>query len=48
MSTAAVVVMASICSLIWGGFALLLRRAVRREGGKSAERAAEAPVGPSP
>ncbi len=44
MSASALVVMIVICSLIWGGFATLLVRAVRRESGKAAEH----PPQPSP
>ncbi len=48
MSVAAVVMMIVVCCLIWGGFAVLLVRAVRREGVKSAERMDEHPPHPSP
>ncbi len=48
MSTSAVVMMVAVCCLIWGGFAFLLVRAVRREGAKSAERIDEHPPHPSP
>jgi len=34
MSTLATVMMVLICSFIWGGFTLLLARALRREGAK--------------
>lgn len=34
MSATAVVMMVLICGVVWGGFALLLARAVRREGRK--------------
>ena len=35
MSGTAVVMMVVICGVVWGGFALLLVRALRREGRKS-------------
>lgn len=35
MSSAAVVVMVAICGTVWGGFLVLLRRAVREEGRKA-------------
>lgn len=44
MSGSALVVMVSVCTLIWGGFLTLLTRAVRREGGKADEH----PPHPSP
>ena len=34
MSGTAVMMMLLICGVVWGGFALLLTRAVRREGRK--------------
>ena len=34
MSTTAIAFMVLVCGLVWGGFALLLLRAVRSEGGK--------------
>lgn len=34
MSTAAVVTMAAVCGLVWGGFAALLGRALSRERGR--------------
>lgn len=34
MSGVAIAVMAVICSIVWGGFVLLLSRAVRSEGRK--------------
>lgn len=40
MSDLATVMMVLICGFIWGGFALLLARAVRREGAKTAGRRA--------
>ncbi len=36
MSPLAVTVMVLVCGTVWGGFAVLLRLALRREGGKSA------------
>ena len=44
MSASALVVMIAVCSLIWGGFATLLVRAMRRESGKAAQH----PPQPSP
>jgi hypothetical protein len=44
MSGSALVVMVSICTLIWGGFLALLTRAVRQESGKAEEH----PPHPSP
>ncbi len=35
MTTTAIVTMVLICGLVWGGFALLLVRAVRRESSKN-------------
>ncbi len=35
MSGLAILMMALICGLVWGGFLLLLARAVRAEGAKS-------------
>lgn len=37
MDTAAIVMMVAICTFVWGGFLLLLVRAVRREGAKRRE-----------
>lgn len=37
METNAVVTMIVICGLVWGGFVLLLVRAVRSEGAKRRE-----------
>ena len=34
MSTTAIAFMVLVCGLVWGGFALLLVRAVRSEGRK--------------
>jgi hypothetical protein len=38
MSSLAIGMMIAICTLVWGGFAVLLRRAARQEGLKSKER----------
>lgn len=35
MSTMAILVMVSICTLVWGGFGLLLTRAIRSERRKA-------------
>ncbi|HEX6200876.1 MAG TPA: MetS family NSS transporter small subunit [Thermoanaerobaculia bacterium] len=48
MSAAAVVMMLVVCSIVWGGFAVLLVRAVRMEGAKSRDRIDEHPPHPSP
>lgn len=48
MSASAVVLMVVVCSLIWGGFAVLLTRAVREEGKKTDARIDEHPPHPSP
>lgn len=37
MTATATVMMILICGLVWGGFAALLTRAIRREGRKHAE-----------
>lgn len=37
MSAVAVASMVVICGLVWGGFAVLLTTAVRREGAKQRE-----------
>lgn len=37
MSGPAIVFMIVVCSFIWGGFSLLLARAIRSEGRKSKE-----------
>ena len=34
MSTTAILMMIAICGLVWGGFLVLLTRAVRHEGAK--------------
>jgi hypothetical protein len=34
MSPSAVVMMVLICGFVWGGFTILLTRAIRREGDK--------------
>lgn len=41
MTTAAVITMVAICGVIWGGFAALLIRALRREGRKTRHRPEE-------
>lgn len=48
MSTSAIVVMVSICGFVWGGFVLLLSRAMRKEGEKQSGRIDEHPPHPSP
>lgn len=48
MSSAAVVMMVAICGLVWGGFVVLLTRAVREEGRKASDRIDEQPPHPSP
>lgn len=48
MSASAVVLMVVVCSLIWGGFGVLLVRAVREEGKKSSARIDDHPPHPSP
>jgi hypothetical protein len=48
MSGSAIIVMASICGFVWGGFVLLLSRAVRKEGAKQNGRLDEHPPHPSP
>lgn len=48
MSSAAVVMMVAICGTVWGGFLLLLHRAVREEGRKASARIDEHPPHPSP
>jgi hypothetical protein len=40
MTTTAIVTMIVICAVVWGGFAVLLLRAVRSEGHKPVEDAA--------
>jgi hypothetical protein len=39
MSGLAILTMVLICAVVWGGFAVLLVRAVRSEGGKRKESA---------
>lgn len=46
MSPDAVAVMAVICTFVWGGFVLLLTRAVRKEGAKESARTERAHPGP--
>jgi cytochrome c oxidase assembly factor CtaG len=48
MSTSAVVMMVVTCVLVWGGFVVLLLRAVRKEGRKASDRIDEHPPHPSP
>lgn len=36
MTGSAIVIMVVVCSFVWGGFSILLARAVRSEGRKSA------------
>lgn len=36
MSGIAIAVMVAVCGLVWGGFAVLLVLALRREGGRGA------------
>lgn len=46
MSADAVAVMAVICTFVWGGFIVLLTRAMRKEGAKERERMDEPPPHP--
>lgn len=48
MSADAVAVMAVVCTFVWGGFLVLLTRAMRKEGAKERERMDEHPPHPSP
>lgn len=48
MSASAILMMVAICGLIWGGFTLMLSRAVRKEGQKASDRIDEHPPHPSP
>lgn len=48
MNMSAVVMMVVVCGLIWGGFVVLLTRAVRQEGAKQSGRIDEHPPHPSP
>lgn len=48
MSPAAIAMMVTVCSFVWGGFTVLLVRAVRMEGAKTADRIDEHPPHPSP
>ena len=48
MSVAALVMMISVCGFVWGGFLLLLWRAISREGAKTRDRLDDHPVHPSP
>lgn len=47
MSSGAVAVMAVVCTFVWGGFVVLLTRAVRQEGAKERGRTGEGSTGPS-
>lgn len=48
MNPAAITMMAVVCSFVWGGFTVLLVRAVRMEGAKATDRVDEHPPHPSP
>lgn len=48
MSALAMVTMVGICGFVWGGFLVLLVRAVRMEGAKARDRLDEHPPHPSP
>ncbi len=48
MSASALVVMVLVCSLIWGGFAVLLARAFRQESGIQTHDMERHPPHPSP
>ena len=48
MEGSALAVMILICGFVWGGFLLLLTRAIRYEGAKASERLDEHPPHPSP
>lgn len=48
MSADAVVMMVAICGLVWGGFLVLLTRALREEGRKKRDRGDTPPPHPSP
>jgi hypothetical protein len=48
MSPVALAMMIVVCGLIWGGFGVLLVRAVREESKKSSARIDEHPPHPSP
>lgn len=48
MSALAIAMMTGICSFVWGGFLVLLVRALRKEGAKTAARIDEHPPHPSP
>lgn len=43
MSSAALVMMVAVCGFVWGGFSVLITRAVRAEGRKLGGRAEERP-----
>jgi hypothetical protein len=48
MSPVALAMLIVVCGLVWGGFGVLLVRAVREEGKKSSARIDEHPPHPSP
>lgn len=48
MSALAVAMMVVVCGLVWGGFGVLLARAVRAEGRKTEDRIDEHPPHTSP
>lgn len=48
MSPVALAMMIVVCGLVWGGFGVLLVRAVREEGKKASDRIDEHPPHPSP
>jgi hypothetical protein len=48
MSASAIVMMVGVCGIVWGGFTLMLSRAVQKEGGKVSDRIDEHPPHPSP
>jgi len=48
MNAPAIVMMVAVCGLVWGGFLVLLTRAVRMEGRKAGDRLDEHPPHPSP
>ena len=48
MSIEAIVVMVLVCGFVWGGFVLLLVRAIREEGAKASDPIDEHPPHSSP
>jgi hypothetical protein len=48
VSALAVAMMVAVCGLVWGGFGVLLARAVREEGKKTKDRIDEHPPHTSP